>query len=402
MVERLKKNCFFILVFLFFYPSLTKAGVSSISSSLTRWINQGGVYAESGEGKPLVDYQGKTSFVPASTLKLTTALAALEILGKDYHFKTEFYVDKNNVLYVKGYGDPYLVSEELDEISGILKNRGIKQVKGIILDESYFEEIKVPGVSASLNPYDALNSALSANFNTVFILKTKSGKIESAEAQTPLTELTQKLAKKAPLGKSRINLAAHPAESLLYVGYLLRAFLEIQGVDVSGFIRKGQVSEDAKLVYRHSSSKNLEQVVQAMLKYSTNFIANQLFLILGAEKYGAPANLSKGKKVVTDFLKTRLDLEGFNIEEGSGISRQNKMTPFQLVKVLRAFEKYKGLLPEKLNGILAKTGTLNGVSCLAGYFNSPKYHEVRFVILLNQEGAYREKIAKFLYENLQE
>ena len=393
----------FIFVFfsLFLIPCYSIAGTTpDWSGDVTKLIQNGGVYAEDESGKAVFDYQGSTQFMPASTLKVVTAYSALELLGKDYRFKTDFFLDASNNLYVKGYGDPYLVSEEFVLIVNQLKKLGLKKVNQIILDGSYFEEIKVPGVSASLNPYDALNSALSANFNTINVVKTKSGEVESGESQTPVTELTKTLASKAPVGKSRINLAAHPEESLLYVGYLLKAFLEQQNISVAGSIQKGKVSANAKLFYRHASSKNLEEVIQPMLKFSTNFIANQLFLTLGAEKMGAPASLVKSKKVETDFLKTKLNLTDFNVEEGSGISRQDKITPKSLVKVLKAFEPYKHLLPEKLDGILAKTGTLNGVSCLAGYFDSSKYKDIHFAILLNQSEGNREKIAKILYQNL--
>ncbi len=395
-----KIQILFVFLSLFVFASLHSAPLPDGSGDVTKLIQNGGVYVEAEDGKAIFDYQGSTQFMPASTLKVVTAYTALELLGKDYHFKTDFYFDSANNLYVKGYGDPYLVSEEFVLIVSQLKKLGLKKVNQIILDESYFEEIKVPGVSASLNPYDALNSALSVNFNTINVVKIKSGEVESGESQTPMTELTKTLAEKAPFGKSRINLAAHPAESLLYVGYLLKAFLDKENIPVTGVIQKGKVSSTSKLFYRHLSSKSLDQVIQAMLKFSTNFIANQLFLTLGVEKMGAPANLAKGKKVVTDFLKTKLNLSDFNIEEGSGISRQDKISPKSLVKVLKAFESYKNLLPEKLDGILAKTGTLNGVSCLAGYFDSSQYKNIHFAILLNQAAGNREKIAKILYQNL--
>jgi serine-type D-Ala-D-Ala carboxypeptidase/endopeptidase (penicillin-binding protein 4) len=370
------------------------------AAEVTQLIQNGGVYAESQDGKPLFDYQGNTGFIPASTMKLVTGLISLELLGPDYRFKTDFFLDKANNLYVKGYGDPFVVSEEFPFIVAGLKKSGLQKVSGILLDDSYFEEIKVPGASASLNPYDALNSALSANFNTIFVVKSADGQVQSAEEQTPITELSKLLAQKAPVGKSRINLAAHPEESLLYVGHLLKAFLEKDGVPVTGSIQRGRVPVGAPVYYSHRSSKKLDQVIQGMMKYSTNFITNQLFLTLGAEKYGAPANLAKGKKLVTEYLQTQLGFKDFNIDEGSGLSRQNRLSPAQLVRVLRAFEKYKHLLPEKLDAILAKTGTLTGVNALAGYFDSSQFGTVRFAIILNQGPVNREKIAKVLYANL--
>jgi len=370
------------------------------SSEVTSLIQNGGVYVESAQGKALFDYQGNQGFIPASTMKLVTGLITLELLGSDYRFKTDFFLDQSGNLYIKGFGDPFLVSEEFPAIVAGLKKSGLKAVKNIYLDDSYFPAVKVPGAAASLNPYDALNSALSANFNTIFVKKSSDGTVESAEEQTPMTDLTRSLASKAPIGKSRINLAAHPEESLLYVGHLLEAFLEKDGIPVTGSIGRGQVPPGAPVYYSHRSSKSLDRIVQAMMKYSTNFITNQLFLVLGAEKYGSPATLAKGQKVFAEFLKTQLGFQNFHIEEGSGLSRQNRLSPIQLVRVLKAFEKYKNLLPEKMDAILAKTGTLNGVNSLAGYFDTSQYGTVRFAIILNQGSPNREKIAKILYANL--
>ena len=68
-------------------------------------------------------------------------------------------------------------------------------------------------------------------------------------------------------------------------------------------------------------------------------------------------------------------------------------------KILVAFFPHRKLLPIK-NGMLVKTGTLNGVGCLVGYFRSQKNGWVRFSILLNQPRNYRDKIASLLKANL--
>ena len=397
---RLRFRLLFVFFLLGLVPSSLRADtLPAWAPQVTSLVEHGGVYVEAGNGKVLFDYNGSQGFIPASTMKLITGLISLELLGPDYRFKTDFFLDKANNLYVKGFGDPFLVSEEFPLIVAGLRKSGLQKVNGIFLDDSYFETVKVPGSSQSLNPYDALNSSLSANFNTIFVQKS-GGTVESAEPQTPVTELTRLLAQKAPAGKSRINLAAHPEESLLYVGYLLKAFLEKENVPVTGNIQRGKVPDGAPVYYSHRSSKKLDQVIQPMMKFSTNFITNQLFLTLGAEKYGPPATLAKGKKLYTDFLQSQLGFTNFNVDEGAGLSRENRFSPAQMVKVLKAFEKYKNLLPEKLDAILAKTGTLTGVNCLAGYFDTSQYGTVRFAILLNQGAVNREKIAKILYGNL--
>src|SRR3990170_7780847 len=65
------------------------------------------------EGNELIAQNADKSFVPASVAKIVTAWLAMEVLGGDYRFETKFYLDKNRVLYVRGGGDPFLISEEL-------------------------------------------------------------------------------------------------------------------------------------------------------------------------------------------------------------------------------------------------------------------------------------------------
>ncbi|MGH1538054.1 MAG: D-alanyl-D-alanine carboxypeptidase, partial [Gammaproteobacteria bacterium] len=71
-------------------------------------------------------------YIPASTIKILTSLIALNHWGADYRFKTDFYFDPiANSLWIKGYGDPYLVSEELDIIVNKIKAAGINELDGI-------------------------------------------------------------------------------------------------------------------------------------------------------------------------------------------------------------------------------------------------------------------------------
>ncbi|MCK5871695.1 MAG: D-alanyl-D-alanine carboxypeptidase, partial [Methylococcales bacterium] len=227
--------------------------------------------------------------VPASTLKVLTALLALKTWGRDHHFKTDFFLDKKSlILTVKGYGDPYLTSEELDMMIQGLKAQGLTEIKGLNVDDSYFEDnIFIDGRSRTNNPYDAPLSALAVNFNTLSIRRTKSG-IFSGETQTPLTPLMRSFGKRLPRGKHRVNLQEQ-RYAAKYFAEVFRVKLQQHGIKVSGEITSGQAFRQQAHFYQHENSKTLSETIAAMLKYSNNFIANQLFLMLGAEHQGQPA-----------------------------------------------------------------------------------------------------------------
>jgi len=401
--DLLKKSFIFVCLLGHFSASAKE------SLQVSHLLHDGdGLLVINDQKKILVDINADEFFVPASTLKVATSLVALDKLGSDYRFKTSFYLTNARDLYVYGQGDPLLISEEFPNIvSGLIQAEpSIKEqgIRHIYLDDSFFlANLQVPGVSHSLNPYDALNQALAANFNTIYIKRTKAGEIESAEPQTPMTELTQTLAKNAPVGLSRVNLATHPKESVLYVGYLLKAFLKAQQVLVSGIISQGTKPKDLKPVYIHQSSQSLTNVVQSLLKYSTNFTANQVFLTLGAEILGAPATLEKSKQVMNQYLREQFMFEKFNIEEGAGLSRQNQLTLKQLCVILKSFDaRYRALLPEKFEGIYAKTGTLSGLLSLLGVVpkqTPDKTIYFAFVITHQPTPDKRAKIARMIAQS---
>ena len=97
---------------------------------------------------PLLAHNVDVPFNPASVMKLVTTYAALQILGPDYRWKTEFYLDgklKNGILYgdlaVKGYGDPYLIEETLFPVMRALRQKGLQKITGkLVVDNSHFEE----------------------------------------------------------------------------------------------------------------------------------------------------------------------------------------------------------------------------------------------------------------------
>ena len=116
------------------------------------------------EGKVLFEKNAAKQRVPASTLKVLTALAVLDHFGPLHRFRTGFYMDSAGNLKIKGYGDPLLISEVLHHIAIILA-RKTGSFQNIILDNTYFSsQIMVPGCDNTTNPYDAPIGALCANF----------------------------------------------------------------------------------------------------------------------------------------------------------------------------------------------------------------------------------------------
>ena len=336
--------------------------------------------------------------IPASTLKLLTALLALETWKPDHRFVTDFDLDENNNLWVKGYGDPFLISEELDLIVTVLKKKGLKKVNGIGIDDSYFsEDIKVDGQSQTDNPYDASLSALATNFNTLNIVRDKHG-IRSAESQTPLIPLMESFGRKLAYGKHRINLGEQKLSSR-YFAELLAAKLRAANIPVTKQLITGTFPNTINPFYRHQNSHDLAEVISAMLQYSNNFIANQLFLLLGVETKGAPASMEKSRAVVNKKIHTLFGWQDHIILEGSGLSRGNRLSAHQLVAILERFHPYRDLLSHQNDHILAKSGTLKGISTYAGYLHKNKKW-IPFAVMINQPVKYnfRKRVAETLLE----
>lgn len=324
--------------------------------------------------------------VPASTLKILTALTAIHGFGRDYRFPTEFYLDQAQNLKVKGYGDPLLISEVWQDISSSLAKR-VPNVNHLILDDSYFSgHIRIPGQSRSTNPYDAPVGALCANFNTILFDRDPQGKIASAEPQTPLVPFALEKIRSLGLKRGRYTLTHNQGEAALYAGKLLRHFLKERGVKIKAKARLGTVRPTDRLIYTYHSKFTLEQALKRMLEFSNNFMANQILVALGAHAYGPPGSLCKGVRVITRYARKELHLKDIEIVEGSGISRKNRLSALDMLAILKGFSPYRHLLKRE-GKLIYKTGSLRGIRTRAGYIDLGPNGLYPFVIFLSRPGA---------------
>jgi D-alanyl-D-alanine carboxypeptidase/D-alanyl-D-alanine-endopeptidase (penicillin-binding protein 4) len=354
------------------------------------------------KGNELVAQNSDEPFVPASVAKIVTAWLAMDILGGNYRFETRFYLDDKRVLYVRGGGDPFLISEELALLAAkLVAAIGKAPITGIVLDASYYpSNLRVPGIEDTNEAYDALNSALAVNFNTVNAVR-KGDKVRSGEKQTPITPLAiSQFRERGPKGRGRISLSQDPAVSLRYAGELIAAFITKAGGSVTGEISTGAVPAGLQPVYVHRQSRTLSEILVELLKASNNYIANQVFLEIGGHRLGGPVSLEKSLQVLNETLAAHSLASDIRLEEGSGISRDNRFTARGLAKVLALFAPHADLLRGR-DGGMNKTGTMEGVSTLAGYADTKSHGRVRFVIALtNNNGDMRFRLLRAIEAGL--
>ncbi len=391
-----------LILALLLLPAPALADVKDVTQRIAALAPQALVLVVDSKGNELVARNAKEPFVPASVAKIVTAWLAMEVLGGDYRFQTRFYLDDKRVLYVRGGGDPFLISEELAALAKkLVAVVGKKPITGIVLDASYYpSDLRVPGIEDTDESYNALNSALAANFNTVNAVR-KGNNVRSAEKQTPITPLAiSQFRQRGPDGKGRISLSQDPAVSLQYAGELIAAFIDRAGGSVKGEISTGSIPEGLKPIYIHRQSRPLSKILIELLRASNNYIANQVFLEIGAHRLGGPVSLEKSLKVANEMLAAQGLAADIHLLEGSGISRDNRFTAIGLARVLALFAPHADLLRGR-DGGMNKTGTMDGVRTLAGYADTKNHGRVRVVISLrSNDGEMRFRLFRAIEAGL--
>lgn len=397
--------CFWV----FFWMTLSNCLVAPVySQDLDSLIAHGGYILTDKNRPELISKSARPreTFIPASTIKIVTALAALKTLGPEYRFTTSFYYDTKHRLYIKGGGDPFLISEEINAICLQLKHLGITEISSLVLDASSYNltHSAAPGTENTLQPYDAHNGALVVNFNTVGISVDQTGKIFSSEPQTPTLPLMSHI-DDLKQGDNRINInqlkGKNVSSSLQYAGELFTALLKKNGIHVlSDSLHAAIVPQHLEAILHWQSRFTLQEVLEQCLHFSNNFIANQIFLKVGEMKYASPATWEKGRRAVHLYISqhTHIPQNELYMEEGAGLSRRTRISPQALLDILYLFEPYHTLLRfNTKDNTFFKTGTLLDVYCLAGYISQPRGLQP-FVILLNQKKNTRQDILNALFK----
>lgn len=348
-------------------------------------------------GNLLLSKNIENKLVPASTLKLLTSLASIHYLGEGYRFHTDFFLDRKNNLKIKGYGDPLFLSETINEIAGILK-KSIHKINDIVLDDSYFKTpVIIPGKKSSLQPYDAPNNAICANFNTVNF-KMVNGRYKSAEVQTPLIPYAMKKIIDSGLKKGRITLSDSSRQAGIYAGALLKHFLEDKGIACRGEIRMGRVDPARdRLILNFVSKYTLTDIIKGLMAFSNNFTANQILITSGTTIFGSPATIENGVDALRKYTVSILGNDDFEIVEGSGISRKNRLSTGQMITILGHFRPYIHLLNQD-GSQFYKTGTLNGIRTKAGFILGNNDKMFRFAVFYNTPGRNHAPAMKLIMD----
>jgi len=416
-----------------------------------------GVYIESLDTGDIIFKQNEHKlFIPASNMKLFTSATALIKFGPEFRYNTELYIDGeidkgilSGDLIVRGKGDPSISPRFYDGdfrsvFSGwaaVLKENGITEIRGdLIGDASYFQNAPLgSGWEWDDEPYwyAAQISALTLNDNCVDLTITHGDsagvkpKIEmypqtdyvaiSNRAFTDVPDSVNKLhitrerGKNTILIENSIPLNARPQkESItvenpaLFFITVLREILEQNDIRITGNLRADNAGEGIdyngyRLIHTHISPP-LKDILRTINKVSHNLYVEQLLLTLGAE-FGETGSASEGAKVVTRTMGgIGIPETEFIMQDGSGLSRKNLISPSATVILLRYmahrddFDIFYETLPiAGVDGTLrrlmkgtnaagkvhAKTGTVGYVRNLSGYVESDGGERFIFSLLVN-------------------
>ncbi len=405
---------------------------------------------------------------PASVEKMLTTLVALDVLGAAYTWKTDVYpigdtsdgVLKGDLL-LKGYGDPYMVTERFWQLLRRIRQAGITTIDGdLLIDDSYFDVGEYDPSAFDREPLRAYNvapNAMLTNFKVVrFYFAPDDGasrvNVQLDPALDNLLIVNQlTLANRSCRGYQR-GITITPNEDISRVTFsgrfpsgckiyamdrttlshneftygLFKSLWHESGGRITGEWRNAPAPEDIEPIVSFESLP-LSEIITKVNKHSNNVMARQLLYTLGAEIFGPPGTEASGRKVVRQWLADNgLDFAELRLDNGAGLSRDSRMTARHLADLLR-YAYRSPYMPEYLSslslsgvdgtlsrrfrkGVLTgmahmKTGSLDHVSSIAGYFQARSGNRYIVVTLHNHTDIHRgpgeevqEALLRWLYE----
>lgn len=397
-------------------------------------------------GETLFERNPDRPLVPASNLKILTAVAALAAFGPAHRFTTEVLASSLpdeagavEALYVRGGGDPALTSEQWWRLAADLRTRGLRRVRGdLVVDDGLFdvERWHPSWGEISSRAYHAPVGALSANYGA-FLVRVEPARAPGAPARvcvdppTPYLELESRastgvpgspesiqvqrqlagelerilVSGSIPVGSEPVEFWRSVARPARYAGAVLRMQLEANGIPVEGAVRVGAVPEDAATLHEFEG-KPLGEVTRLFLKHSNNFMAEVLVKWMGVQAASQPrrGGWAAGTAAQIRLLESLgLDTSGLQLVDGSGLSGENRVPARLLVSALRVADGSFAIGPELVaalpiaaaDGTLerraegaagrvrAKTGLLTRVTGLSGFAEATTGRELVFSVLAN-------------------
>jgi serine-type D-Ala-D-Ala carboxypeptidase/endopeptidase (penicillin-binding protein 4) len=389
---------------------------------------------------------------PASVAKLLTTLVALDTLGPSYRWRTEVYLQGDVVggklagnLLLKGYGDPFLVTERVWQMLRQIRQSGIQHIEGdLLLDDSYFSvDASDPAEfdGEPLRAYNVQPNALLTNFKVVryvfepdpaskAVRVTLDPALDNLQVINKLSQVSGQcygyqrgititpnenqdrfvLSGRFPDGCRSYAMDRTALGHNEFTYGLFKSIWQESGGSISGGWKNQVVPKDST-PYLTFESQPLSDVITMINKHSNNVMARQLLYTLSAETLGAPGTEQGGRDVVQQWLEARqLNSPALKLDNGAGLSREARMTARQIAQLLR-FAYSSPFMPEYmsslsisgLDGTLArrfrngpltgqahiKTGSLDHVSAIAGYLQSKSGRRFIVVALQNHPDIHR-------------
>ncbi|AOY91655.1 D-alanyl-D-alanine carboxypeptidase/D-alanyl-D-alanine-endopeptidase [Cupriavidus sp. USMAA2-4] len=337
-----------------------------------------------GAPQPVASWNAQAPMNPASTMKLVTTFAGLQLLGPGFRWQTSLYADNqpdnngtiNGNVYLRGHGDPKLVPEEMAKLIGTARTAGATTINGdLVLDRSYFDGSLDNGSTIdgeSLRAYNVQPDALLYAFKTLSFTVAPDPATQSVAVSVTPALAQLKLDNRLTLSRGKCRDGGSHADPVLSAqpdGTVLAAFngsysaecgehvVNIAALSHNDFawggfvaewqqaggrfahapaLRLGKVPPRAFLLARHYSAP-LSDIVRDINKFSNNVMARQLFLTIGAEQdRSGPANTARSARVVQRWLhKQGLDMPDLVLDNGSGLSREERISAYDMARLLQ-------------------------------------------------------------------